>query len=166
MRRALLAASAAAALLAPGAPAAAQGTDIGGRVDSLLELSLDEGAGFDALGPGPGAHTMDVVARVTTTEEERTQLSIADGDVVRGPLLGRLPGAGAGALRLPLEARVGRTAAFLPLDAQVDPLLASWSGPVANASARIELRQRVEAGETPGTDFEKTVMITVSPDVP
>ena len=166
MRRALVTATAVAALLAPGAPALAQGTDIGGRVDSVLELSLDEASGFDALGPGPGAHTIDIVARVTTTDEQRTQLSIGDGDVVRGPLLGRLPSATAAPLRQPLEARVGRTGAFLPLDAQVDPLLGIWDGPVSNARARIQLRQRVEGGETPSTELEKTVTITVSPDVP
>ena len=165
MRCALVTAAAVAGLLATASPAAAQGTDIGGSVDSLLALSVEEASGFDALAAGAGTHAMTIQARVTTTEE-RALLSIADGDAESGPLLGRIPDASGEPLRRPLEARVGRTAAFQPLDAFIDPLLIAWRRPVANATARVELRQRVAAGETPSTDFEKTVMITLSSEAP
>ena len=68
-------------------------------------------------------------------------------------------------LHEPLEARVG-SAAFQPLDATIDPLLAEFRRPVANERATIRLRQRIEAGERPRGTFTKTLLITLSADAP
>ena len=91
------------------------------------------------------------------------RLSIADGDVTSGSRLGRM--AGGAALDAPLEARVG-AAAFQPLDASIDPLLAVFREPVANEPATIVLRQRIGAGERPRGTYDKTLLITLSSKAP
>jgi len=149
-----------AAILAPAAHA--QGTDVGGTVPSYMALSLDEPDGFATFPAGPGDHELRVRARVTTTDGG-VQLSVADADATSGSRLGHL--AGGSALDAPLEARVG-AAAFQPLDATVDPLLAVFRKPVANEAATIVLRQRIGAGERPSGTYAKTLLITLSSNAP
>jgi hypothetical protein len=146
-------------LLAAPAAANAQGTDVGGTVPSYMALSLDAPEGFATFPAGPGEHVLRVRARVTSTDRN-VQLSVADGDVADGARLGRI-----GALDAPLEARVG-AAAFQPLDTAFDPLLTLFREPVANKAATIELRQRIGAGERPSGTYDKTVLITLSPNAP
>jgi hypothetical protein len=144
-----------------GAPAAAQaqGTDVGGTVPSYMALSLDAPEGFAEFPAGRGEHVLRLRARVTTTDRN-VRLSVADGDVASGARLGRM-----GSLDAPLEARAGATA-FQPLDAAFDPLLALYREPVANKAATIELRQRIGAGEQPNGPYDKTLLITLSPNAP
>jgi hypothetical protein len=128
------------ALVALPAAAQAQGTEVGGSVPSMLELSLDD----VALGRLPARGELSVRARVTSTTS-RTWLSAVDEDSGRSPL----------------EARVGGSA-FQPLDLSIDPLLAVFRHPVANERATIRLHRRAGARGS-GTE---TVLITVSPDAP
>jgi len=151
------------ALLLSPAAAEAQGTDVGGTVPSYLALSLDEPDGFATFPAGPGEHTLRVRARVTSTDGG-ARLSIADGDVASGARMGSMA-AGGTALDRPLEARVG-AAAFQPLDAAIDPLLAVFRRPVANEAATIELRQRIGPAERPRGTYAKTLLITLSSNAP
>jgi hypothetical protein len=91
-------------------------------------------------------------------------VSVVDGDVAAGSRLGRL-GSGASALEEPLEARVG-SAAFQPLDATIDPLLAEFRRPLARERVTIRLRQRIDAGERPRGTYAKTLLITLSSKAP
>ena len=91
-------------------------------------------------------------------------MSVADGDLAEGHALGHLA-SGASMLSQPLEARVG-AAAFQSLDAAVDPLLALWREPAAGERVTVHLRQRIAAGESPRGTYEKTVLITLSPQAP
>ena len=99
-----------------------------------------------------------------TASDAQARLSVADGDRTDGRALGHLASA-ASVLSEPLEARVG-SAAFQSLDANVDPLLAVWRRPVANERTTVHLRQRIAAGERPRGTYEKTVLITLSPQAP
>lgn len=139
------------------------GTPVGGTVPSYLALSLDESIGFARFPAGPGTYELEVRARVTASDS-RARLSVADGDLADGRALGHLA-SGASVLSQPLEARVG-AAAFQGLDAAVDPLLALWREPVASERATVHLRQRIAAGERPRGTYEKTVLITLSPQAP
>jgi hypothetical protein len=159
-RRVTLATALALSLLAPAAHA--QGTDVGGTVPSYMALSLDEPDGFATFPAGPADHELRVRARVTSSDGG-VRLSIADGDVTSGSRLGRM--AGGAALDAPLEARVG-AAAFQPLDASIDPILAVFREPVANEPATILLRQRIGAGERPRGTYDKTLLITLSSKAP
>jgi hypothetical protein len=150
-----------AAFLATAAPAVAQ-TDIGGSVDSLLTLELDEPSGFDTFPSGAGEHDLLARARVTSTAN-RAQLSVADGDVASGGRLGRMASSSS-VLDLPLEARIGDSP-FEPLNAAVDPILASF-GPVSNERVNIRLLQRIGAGERPRGTYTKTLLITLSANAP
>jgi len=161
MKLAAAAAAAAGLVLATASPALAQ-TDVGGSVDSLLELSLDEPSGFESFPPGPGEHDLVVRARITSTGN-RALLSVADGDIASGNRLGRMAGS-TSLLDTPLEARVG-TNPFEPLNAAVDPILAEF-GPVANERVNIRLQQRIGAGERPRGTYTKTLLITLSANAP
>ncbi len=164
MRRAA-AVLAAVAAGAAAAPAAAQdpGTEVGGTVPSYLALGLSDPEGLATFPAGAGEYELAVRARVTTSDAGAT-LSVADGDVTSGSRLGRLA-SDAGVLDAPLEARIG-AAAFQPLDARLDPVLAAFRRPVANAAATIRLRQRIGAGERPSGTYAKTLLITLSADAP
>ena len=160
MRLAALAGAVAGLLLVTASPAAAQ-TDVGGQVDSLLMLSLDDASGFETF-DGPGAYDLLVRARITSTGN-RALLSVADGDIASGNRLGRMAGS-ASLLDNPLEARVG-TSPFEPLNAAVDPILAEF-GTVANERVNIRLQQRIDAGERPRGTYTKTLLITLSATAP
>jgi len=128
------------ALAALPAVAQAQDTDVGGNVPSTLELTLTD----VSLGRLPAQGDLTARVRVTSTTN-RTALSAVDEDLGRSPL----------------EARIGSTA-FQPLDLSIDPLLAVFRRPVANARATVRLRRRPGARVPSST----TVLITVSPDGP
>jgi hypothetical protein len=148
-------------LLLAAAPAAAQ-TDVGGTVDSMLVLRLDDPSGFASFPAGPGEHDLAVRTRITSTSS-RALVRVADGDVVSGRRLGRMA-SGAGVLDEPLEARVG-SEAFQPLNTAIDPILAEF-GPVANERVTIRLRQRIDAGERPRGTYTKTLLVTLSSNAP
>jgi hypothetical protein len=128
-----------------------------------MALSLDAPDGFATFPAGPGEHTLRVRARVTSSDGG-VRLGVADGDVASGGRRGRMAAGGA-VLDAPLEARVG-PAAFQPLDAAIDPLLAVFRRPVANAATTIELRQRIGAAERPRGSYAKTLLITLSSNAP
>jgi hypothetical protein len=136
------------------------GTPVGGTVDSYLELILTQPSGF-ATFKSSGSYQLSFDAMATGTENT-TQLSLADGDAASGAKLGHLA-SGSKRLPDPLEARVG-SAAFQPLDAAVDPLLARWARPIARQAAKVTLRQTVR-GKPSGT-FHKVILVTLSPETP
>jgi hypothetical protein len=148
------------------APARAQtlpvgdGTTVGGRVDSYLELILTQPAGLSTFKKA-GSYTASFGVMATATDKS-TQLGVADGDVASGARLGHLS-SGSKRLPDPLEARVG-AAAFQPLDASIDPLLTHWTGPIARKAAKITLRQRVR-GSSSGT-YRKVLLVTLSSETP
>lgn len=131
---------AALALAVVPAAAQAQDTDVGGKVPSVLELTLSD----VSLGRLPANGDLTARVRVTSTTN-RTALSAVDEDLGRSPI----------------EARVG-SSVFQPLDLSIDPLLAVFRRPVANERATIRLRRRPGARVPSST----TVLITVSPDGP
>jgi hypothetical protein len=165
MRRGLWMSSAAlVASLAVAVPVAgAQDTEVGGSVPSFMGLALDEAEGFATFPPGPGSHELRIRARVTLTAGRAT-LSVADGDVMSGPRLGRMA-SDVGMLQQPLEATVSAPA-FQPLDLAIEPPLAAFRSPVANVAATVRLRQRIEEGESPQGTFAKTILITLSSSAP
>jgi hypothetical protein len=148
-------------------PASAQtppvddGTTVGGDVPSYLALTLTQPSGF-ATFKKSGSYQLSFNAYATSTEDV-TQISVIDGDEVSGSRLGHLSSGGK-RLPDPLEARVG-SAAFQPLDAALDPLLARWSGnPVTNRQAKITLRQKVRV-KASGT-YHKVLLVTESTETP
>jgi hypothetical protein len=136
------------------------GTEVGGTVDSYLELILTQPDGFSTFTKS-GSPQLSFTALATGTEN-LAQLGIADGDAASGSELGHLA-CGAKRLPDPLEARVG-SAAFQPLDDSVDPLLARWAKPVTRQQARVALRQTVR-GKVAGT-CRKVLLVTLSSETP
>jgi hypothetical protein len=136
------------------------GTEVGGTVNSYLELILTQPNGFSTFKKS-GSYTLSIDAMVTGTDK-LTQLSVADGDATSGSKLGFMA-AGSKRLKDPLEARVG-SAAFQPLNVSVDPLLTSWSKPVTRQAAKVTLRQKVR-GKASGT-YRKLVLLTASSETP
>jgi hypothetical protein len=155
------------AVLAAAAPTASAqtppvdgGTQVGGSVDSYLELILAQPSGFSTFKKS-GSTQLSFTALATGTEN-LAQLSLADGDAASGSRLGHLA---CGAKPLPdsLEARVG-SAAFQPLDGAVDPLLARWAKPITRRPAKVALRQKVR-GKVAGT-CRKVLLVTLSSETP
>jgi hypothetical protein len=164
--RTILAASAAAALIAPGAavaqtPPVDGGTEVGGVAPSFLELILTQPVkGFAAFSKSK-SYEMSFNAQATATDSP-TLLSIADGDVTSGSKLGHLS-VGSKRLAAPLEATVGK-AAFQPLDGKVDPLLTKWSDVMTRSPVTVKLRQKV-TGKASGA-YRKLVLATLSTETP
>jgi hypothetical protein len=155
------------AVLAVAAPAASAqtapvdgGTQVGGSVESSLELILTQPSGFSTFKKS-GTQQLSFSTLATGTEN-LAQLSVADGDATSGSKLGHVA---CGTKRLPdsLEARVG-SAAFQPLDGSVDPLLARWAKPVTRQEAKVSLRQKVR-GKVAGT-CRKVLLVTLSSETP
>jgi hypothetical protein len=166
--RTILAASAVAALVAPGVSAAQQpppingGTEVGGTVSSFLELGITQPAkGFAAFSKSK-SYSMTFDALATATDGSGTQLSIADGDATSGSKLGHLSIAGK-RLKDPLEATVGK-AAFQPLDASTDPVLNRWNDAMTKSKATVKLRQKITK-KTKGS-YHKLVLVTLSTETP
>ncbi len=136
------------------------GTQVGGQVDSYLELILTQPSGF-ATFKKSGSYSLSFNATATGTEN-MSQISIADGDAASGSKLGHMS-SGSKALKDPLEARVG-SAAFQPLDDSIDPLLARWAKPITRQSSKITLRQKIR-GKASGT-YRKLMLVTLSSETP
>jgi hypothetical protein len=137
------------------------GTNVGGTVDSYLELILTQPNGFSTFKKA-GSYQLGFNAMATGTENV-SQLSIADGEAASGPKLGRMA-SGSKRLKDPLEARVG-SAAFQPLDGSVDPLLMRWARPITRQEAKVTLRQKVRGTPSSGS-YRKLLLVTLSPDMP
>jgi hypothetical protein len=136
------------------------GTNINGRVDSYLELILTQPSGLSTFKKS-GTYTVAVNAMATGTDN-LSQLSVADGDATSGAKLGHMS-SGSKRLKDPLEARVG-SAAFQPLDASLDPLLAHWAKPITRQASKVTLRQKVQ-GKAAGT-YRKLLLFTLSGETP
>jgi hypothetical protein len=137
------------------------GTNIGGFVDSYMELSLTQPSGLSKFKKA-GTYSTSFTASATATLEG-TQLSLADGEVASGSKVGFMA-AGSKRLKDPLEARVG-SAAFQPLDASVDPLLMRWSKILAHEDAKVTLRQKVR-GKPSTKAYRKVLWATLSSEMP
>jgi hypothetical protein len=148
---------------APTAEPVEGGTQVGGTVQSYMELILSQPATAGALASFPKAKTYSLSfdAKATATDAP-TLLTLADGDVASGSKLGHLA-SGSKKLALPLEARVG-SAAFQPLDATVDPLLTKWNQAMTRQDALVNLRQKV-TGKVSGT-YRKVILVTLSAQTP
>jgi hypothetical protein len=136
------------------------GTNVGGSVDSSLELILPQATGLSTFKKAT-TYKLSFTA-MATASDDATQLSIADGDATSGSKLGYMT-SGSKKLKDPLQARVG-SAAFQPLSASVDPLLTSWSGPMARKPVTINLSQKIR-GKAKGT-YRKLVLVTLSSETP
>jgi hypothetical protein len=154
-------------LVAAAAPARAQvapidgGTNVGGTVDSYMELILSQPSGLSTFKKA-GTYSTTFTALATGTEN-RTQLTIADGEAASGSKLGYMA-SGSKRLKDPLEASVG-TAAFQSLDQSVDPLLARWAKPITRQPAKVTLRQKVSGKPSSGT-YRKVLWVTLSSEMP
>jgi len=163
----ILAASAIAALAVPSValaqnpPPVDGGTQIGGSVNSFLELILTQPAkGFAAFSKARSYQmSFDVQA---TASDTPTLLSVADGDATSASTRGRIS-VGSERLPSPLQATVGK-AAFQPLDGSVDPLLNRWSDAMARSKVSVKLRQQVTKKAT--GNYHKLVLVTLSTETP
>lgn len=129
-----------AASLVLAALARAQGSPVpGGTVPSMLSLSLGQPSPFRRVGAaGRGSvYTSVIQAEVTATIPVR--LSLADGEVTRGPRLGHLVG-GSSVLSPALQAQAGG-GAYRSLDAALPPQLKRWGRPLSATTTKIRLRQ-------------------------
>ena len=137
------------------------GTTIGATVPSMLELIITQPKSGLTTFTKAKTYSSSFDVAVTTTDNA-AQLSLADGEVASGSKRGRLA-AGKKLLPLPLEARVGKSS-FAALNAPVEPMLTSWSQPVARAKATVNLRQKVKARAT--SSYRKVFFVTLSTDTP
>jgi hypothetical protein len=158
MRLRLLVATACAALSATPALAQDPGTEVGGDVPDVLQLSIADVEGFASFSSGPAERTLTVPIWVTSTGA-RAVVTMEDGDGGTGRMT-----SGSSALRLPVERRV--SGAFAPLSAASADPLAVFTQPVSNAPVRIRLRQRIAPGERPSGTYEKSIFITLSTSTP
>jgi hypothetical protein len=157
---AVLAAPAAAGAQTPPDPVSG-GTNVGGQVNSFLELILTQPAkGFAAFSKSK-SYEMSFDAQVTATDEP-TLLTLADGDATSGSKLGHIS-VGSKRLPAPLEAATGKTA-FQPLDGTVDPLLKKWTEAGTRVKTTVKLRQKV-TGKATGS-YRKLVLVTLSTETP
>jgi hypothetical protein len=167
--RTILAGTALAALAAPAAWAQSPpdpvsgGTNVGGSVNSFLELILVQPTkGFAAFSKSK-SYEMSFNATAISTDSP-TLLTLADGDVTSGSKLGHIS-VGSKLLPSPLEATVGK-GAFQPLDGSVDPLLTKWTDVTGrqNGVVTIKLRQKVK-GKATG-NYRKILLPTLSTETP
>jgi hypothetical protein len=167
--RTILAGTVLAALAAPAAMAqtppdpVSGGTNVGGSVNSFLELILAQPAkGFAAFSKTK-TYEMSFNATAISTDSP-TLLTLADGDATSGSKLGHIS-VGSKRIPAPLEAAVGKTA-FQPLDDSVDPLLTKWTDVTGrtNGLVTIKVRQKVK-GKFTGT-YRKVLLTTLSTETP
>lgn len=165
--RTILAVSALGAAVVPAA-ALAQTPDpvggntiIGGGVQSFLELSIAQPSTAFTTFTKAKTYSSKFDVAVTITDGG-AQLSLADGEAVRGSKLGHLT-SGSKRLPLALEARVGKSA-FQPLDAAVAPLLTKWSDVGTKMKSTVNLRQQVKSKAS--GKFRKVVLVTLSTETP
>lgn len=160
--RTWIAATAAGALALTPATALAQdpGMDLTANIPSYLELILGQpDTGFGKFASAKTYSTSFAVKATSTLPG--SYLAVEDGDAT-GKKVGRLA-SGSKVLSLPLEARVGK-ATFASLDAPVWTPLTKWSAPHSNSSAKVDLRQTVEA-KTSGS-YRKLLLVTLSTETP
>jgi hypothetical protein len=155
--------------LAPSATANAQdegggGVQVGGSVSSFLSLGFTEPHGFASFPSAPVARTthLSVDLHITGTAQ-RTQLTVADGDAAAGPTRGRLVD-GSSALTSPIGLAVD--SGFASLDAPIDPLLATWTQPIGDEPAVLQLRQLVPRVLRRRGPYRKLVLVTISASAP
>ena len=146
-----------------GAPAAlAEGTPVGGTVESTLALSLGEQSPFVRVSAGHRRSVYDAAIPVEVTATDApVRLSLADGEAIFGARRGHLV---RGHLSLPiaLQAAAGR-GRFRSLDASVDPVLEQWGEPVSLEGATIRLRQAVRGTHQPPIGgYHKLLLVTVT----
>jgi len=135
---------------------------VGGSVPSLIGLTVGTPTGFVRVGQS-SVYDVHVPVAVTSTVDE-TQLSVADGEDLSGPAHGHLHD-GTSLVRDPLTVSAGR-GATQSLSAPFDPLVASWSGPLANQPVTIVLSQRFARPATDTGTLQKVLLITVSTQTP
>lgn len=161
--RMLVAGSVAAAGLIAAPMASAQGTVTPeGKVPSYVELVLGQPAASFSTFRSAKTYTTSFTAAVTISDQKAT-LSVTDGDVTKGSKIGRLAN-GSKLLPEPLEARVGKSSAFAPLDSAMDLPLARFTTVQANSDVKVDLRQKVEK-KTSGS-YRKLLLVTLSSDTP
>jgi hypothetical protein len=167
MKLRMILASAAVAAVAAAPAAQAQtdpvrgGTNVGGVVNSFLELALTPPSKQFASFSKTKSYDMTFDAYATTTDGTAL-LSLADGDVASGSKLGRIA-VGKKVLPSPLETTVG-SAAFQPLNGTVDPLLRKFSTVGNRMKTTIKLRQKVK-GKATGS-YRKVLLVTLSTETP
>jgi hypothetical protein len=167
LRTVLVASALSATLAAPAAwaqtppPPVDGGTNVGGVVPSFIELILAQPSTGFATFPKAKTYTTSFDVQVTTTDPTAV-LTLADGDVATGSMLGHLA-SGKKKLPLPLEASVGK-AKFQPLDQTVEPLLTKWTEAAARAKATVNLRQKVAAKAS--GNYRKVLLVTLSTETP
>jgi hypothetical protein len=112
----------------------------GGTVPSTLSLSLSEPSPFRRAGPaGRGSAYTSVIRAEVTATDTPVRLSLADGEVTRGPRLGHLA-SGSSVLSPALQAQAGG-GAYRSLDAALPPQLKRWGRPLSGTTTKIRLRQ-------------------------
>ncbi|HEX6024694.1 MAG TPA: hypothetical protein VFZ00_22075 [Solirubrobacter sp.] len=163
--RMILAATAVGAVAAPAAlaqtPPIEGGTNVGGFVASSLELTLSQPRATLSKFPRARTYTTRFDVLVTATDD-KTQLTIADGDATSGSRLGRMV-SGSRRLPQPLQARVGRSA-FQSLAQSVDPLLRQWNEAGSRVKSTVQLRQKVT--KKASGSYRKLVLVTLSTETP
>jgi hypothetical protein len=165
--RTLLAGTAVAALALPTAASAQTqpvngGTEVGGFVNSFLELIISQPRTSFAKFSKAKTYQTSFDAMMTSTDD-CTLLTLADGEAASGSKLGHLI-SGRKRLPQPLEARVGKSAAFQPLDVSVDPLLKKWGEADTRDKATVTLRQKVKSKTS--ASYRKVLLVTLSSETP
>lgn len=161
MRRVALTAGVMLALLSPSPARAQDGPEVGGTVEGLLRLEIEDTESLAAFPSAAGTAETTLTTKVVATDGPVT-LSVADGDRTDGSQFGRLV-AGGTALASPLQAAAG-SGPFAPLGAE--PVLREWSREIGLTTTVIRLRQRLTARELRRGPAPKTVLITASVGTP
>ncbi len=163
MRLGMLALLVATLAVLSGVPAAlAEGTPVGGTVESTLALSLGEPSPFARASGGHRDSVYDATIPVEVTATDApVRLSLADGEAISGVRRGHLA-RGRSSLAIALQAEAG-SGRFRSLDASVDPVLEQWGEPVSLEEATIRLRQAVRgAHQPPIGGYHKLLLVTVT----
>ncbi len=146
-----------------GAPVAlAEGTPVGGTVESTLALSLGEPRPFARVSAGRRRSVYDATVPVEVTATDApVRLSLADGEAISGARRGHLV-RGHSTLAIALQAAAGR-GRFRSLDASVDPVIEQWGEPLSLEGATIRLLQTVPGTRQPPIGgYHKLLLVTVS----
>jgi hypothetical protein len=138
------------------------GVQVGATVPAEIALALGSPSAF-AKTSRTGVYRLSVTARVTSTAAF-TMLSITDGEDLSGPAHGHLHDGGR-IVAAPLEAGIaGRPAQSLA--GVEDPVLATWTAPLAQKPATVALEQTLPRGTAAGPALQKVLLVTVSTTTP
>ncbi len=142
-----------------------QGSPVpGGTVPSTLSLSLSQPSPFRRAGSaGRGSVYTSVIHAEVTATDTPIRLSLADGEVTRGPRLGHLV-RGSSVLSPALRAQAGG-GAFLSLDAAFPPQLKRWGRPLSGATTKIRLRQEAPDARVV-RNHHKLLLVTLTAEGP